>query len=119
MFFKSPKMTNPANSPLIAASQWVADAATGSIAVGVATIAVAGVGFAMLAGRVDLRRGASVILGCFILFAAPTLANAFVGWANGGDGTSQQTAMAPPLPTTPAPPPYQPNDPYAGASLIR
>lgn len=112
-------MTYPANNALVAASQWLADVATGSIAVGAATIAVAAIGFGMLAGRVDLRRGATVILGCFILFAAPSLANAFVLWANGGDGASPQTAMATPLPPTPAPPPEQPNDPYAGASLIR
>ncbi len=49
------------------------------------TIALAGIGFVMLAGRVDLRRGATVILGCFILFAAPSMANSFVQWANGGD----------------------------------
>jgi type IV secretory pathway VirB2 component (pilin) len=87
-------MSLPANNALVAASQWLADVATGSIAVGAATIAVAGVGFAMLAGRVDLRRGATVILGCFILFAAPSLANGFVQWANGGISAAPQTAMA-------------------------
>ena len=112
-------MTNPADNALVAAAQWLADVSTGSIAVGVATIAVAGIGFGMLAGRMDLRRGATVILGCFILFAAPFLASTFVQWANGGDGTPPRTAMAAPLPPTPAPPPQQPNDPYAGASLIR
>ncbi len=112
-------MTSPTSNALVAASQWLADVATGSIAVGAATIAVAAIGFAMLAGRIDLRRGANVILGCFILFAAPFIANSFVQWANGGDTTPPQTALAPPLPPTPAPPPQQPNDPYAGASLIR
>ena len=112
-------MTNPADNALVAASQWLADVATGSIAVGAATIAVAAIGFGMLAGHVDLRRGATVILGCFILFAAPFLSNTFVQWANGGNEAPPQMATASPLPPTPAPPPYQPNDPYAGASLIR
>lgn len=112
-------MSLTTSNALVAASQWLANVATGSIATGAATIAVAAIGFAMLAGRVDLRRGAVVILGCFILFAAPSLASAFVQWANGGDRGVQQAALAPPLPATPAPPPYQPHDPYAGASLIR
>ncbi len=112
-------MSLPVNNALIASSRWLAEAATGSTATGAATIAVAGIGFAMLAGRVDLRRGVTVILGCFILFAAPFLANSFVQWANGSDATRSQTALAPPLPSTPSPPPQQPNDPYAGASLIR
>ena len=107
------------DAALTLASQWLADVAAGSIATGAATIAVAAIGFAMLAGRVDLRRGATVILGCFTLFAAPSIANGFVQWANGGDTTPPQTALAAPLPPTPAPPPQQPNDPYAGASLIR
>lgn len=111
---------HPPSNALVAASQWLTDVATGSIAVGAATIAVAAIGFAMLAGRIDLRRGANVILGCFILFAAPSIANGFILWANGGDATPPQAALAPPLPPpTPAPPPQQPNDPYAGASLIR
>lgn len=112
-------MTNTADNALVVAAQWLADVATGSIAVGIATIAVAGTGFGMLAGRVDLRREATVILGCFILFAAPFLANTFVQRVNGSGETRPQIATAQPLPATPAPPPQQPNDPYAGASLIR
>lgn len=38
------------NATLVLASQWLADLATGSITTGAATIAVAGIGFAMLAG---------------------------------------------------------------------
>lgn len=112
-------MIPPDNQVLTQAVQWIAEVATGSIAIGVATIAVAAVGFALLAGRIDVRRGATVILGCFILFAAPSLASTFVQWANGDDAVIQQAALAPPLPPTPEPPPYQPKDPYAGASLIR
>jgi type IV secretory pathway VirB2 component (pilin) len=111
-------MSLPADNALVAASQWLASVATGSTAVGVATIAVAAIGLAMLAGRVDLRRGATVIIGCFLLFAAPSIANSFVQWASGGEVASQ-VAMSAPLPPVPSPPPDQDNDPYAGASLIR
>lgn len=106
------------SSAIAAAGAWVAGVATGSIATGIATIAIAGVGFSMLAGRIDVRRGAAVILGCFIVFAAPALAGAFVQWAAGGEDERLAAAAAPMAPT-PAPPPQQPRDPYAGASLIR
>jgi type IV secretory pathway VirB2 component (pilin) len=106
------------STALADAAQWVAAVATGSVATGVATIAVAAVGFAMLAGRIDVRRGAGVILGCFIVFGAPTIAASFVGLVNDGEGEQVAVAAAP-LPAAPAPPPAQPHDPYAGASLIR
>jgi type IV secretory pathway VirB2 component (pilin) len=112
-------MTNPADNALVAAAQWLADVSTGSIAVGVATIAVAGIGFGMLAGRVDLRRGATVILGCFILFAAPSLAATVVQWTSVGEAAPQLAVVAPPNQPVPEPPPLKVNDPYAGASLIR
>lgn len=113
-------MSPAPDSVLVAAGQWVAAVATGPVATGVATIAIAAVGFAMLAGRIDVRRGAVVVLGCFIVFGAPTIAGAFMQWAGaGGDSGAQFAASVPPAAPVPAPPPYQPNDPYAGASLIR
>jgi type IV secretion system protein VirB2 len=39
----------------------------------VAVIAVASVGFLMLTGRINWRYGATVILGCFILFGAASI----------------------------------------------
>lgn len=111
-------MSPAPDSVLVAAGQWVAAVATGPVATGVATIAIAAVGFAMLAGRIDVRRGAVVVLGCFIVFGAPTIAGAFMQWA-GGDSGAQLAASVPPAAPVPAPPPAQPNDPYAGASLIR
>jgi type IV secretion system protein VirB2 len=38
-----------------------------------AVIAIAGVGFMMLTGRLNWRYGATVILGCFIIFGASAL----------------------------------------------
>lgn len=108
----------PESSAIAAAGAWIAGVATGPVATGVATIAIAGVGFSMLAGRIDVRRGATVILGCFIVFAAPAMAGAFLQWAGTG-GEGDRLAAAAPMAPTPAPPPPQPRDPYAGASLIR
>jgi type IV secretion system protein VirB2 len=45
----------------------------GTVATVAAVIAIASVGFMMLTGRIDWRRGAIVILGCFILFGAASI----------------------------------------------
>jgi len=42
----------------------------GSVATAIAVMAVATVGLMMLTGRMNWRFGATVILGCFILFGA-------------------------------------------------
>jgi hypothetical protein len=46
----------------------------GTAATSVAVVSVAAVGLMMLSGRIDVRRGATVILGCFIVFGAASLA---------------------------------------------
>lgn len=105
---------------LAQAGQWAAQLATGSIATGAATIAIAAVGFAMLAGRMDLRRGANVIIGCFILFAAPTMARTVLQWAGAGEADRAAAYDLSSLPTAPSgPPSAQPFAPYAGVSLIK
>ncbi len=45
----------------------------GTVATVVAIIAVAAVGFMMLTGRINWRYGATVIVGCFILFGAASI----------------------------------------------
>jgi type IV secretion system protein VirB2 len=52
----------------------------GAIATTVAVISVASVGFMALTGRVDLRRAATVILGCCILFGASSIATGVKAW---------------------------------------
>lgn len=59
--------------PILAAATWVQGTLLGNVATAVAVIAVAGVGFLMLTGRLNWRYGATVILGCFILFGAATI----------------------------------------------
>jgi type IV secretion system protein VirB2 len=67
-------MRDPAGSgPIIAALGWVQGTLLGNVATAVAVIAVAMVGFMMLTGRINWRMGATVVLGCFILFGATTI----------------------------------------------
>ena len=66
--------TDPAGSgPIVSALRWVQGTLLGNVATAVAVIAVAMVGFMMLTGRINWRIGATVILGCFILFGATTI----------------------------------------------
>lgn len=60
-------------SPILNAVTWMRDTLLGEVASGVAVVAVAVVGFLMLTGRMNWRYGATVILGCFILFGAATI----------------------------------------------
>ncbi|KRA81401.1 type VI secretion protein [Altererythrobacter sp. Root672] len=65
---------NPAGSgPIIAALGWLQGTLLGNVATAVAVMAVAAVGFMMLTGRMNWRFGATVILGCFILFGAASI----------------------------------------------
>ena len=58
------------SGPIVAALQWLQGTLLGNVATAVAVIAVAMVGFMMLTGRMNWRFGATVIIGCFILFGA-------------------------------------------------
>ena len=62
-----------AGGPLPAALTWLHDTLLGNAAAAVAVIALAMVGFMMLTGRVNWKLGASVILGCFILFGSAAI----------------------------------------------
>jgi type IV secretion system protein VirB2 len=61
------------SSPLLGALNWVQGTLLGNIATTAAVIAVAACGFLMLTGRLDWRRGLTVIVGCFIIFGAATI----------------------------------------------
>jgi type IV secretory pathway VirB2 component (pilin) len=110
------------SSVLVAAISWLQDVLLGTVATSIAVIAIAAIGFGMLTGRVNIRHGATVILGCFILFGASTIVNGLRYAASGvGDYDPPPVVVAappPPLPPrvqpTRAPAPY---DPYAGASV--
>lgn len=65
---------DPAGSgPIVAALSWLQGTLVGNVATAVAVIAVAMVGFMMLTGRMNWRFGATVIIGCFVLFGAASI----------------------------------------------
>jgi type IV secretory pathway VirB2 component (pilin) len=65
---------NPAGSgPILAALEWVQGTLLGNLATTAAVIAVAVVGLMMLTGRIDWRRGLTVIVGAFIVFGAAAI----------------------------------------------
>jgi len=88
----------------------------------IAILGVASIGLMMLTGRIDARRAAQVIIGCFILFGASSIAAGLMN-AVGGGRVATSTAP-PPAPSTTQPPVTpapsagaQPYDPYAGAAV--
>jgi len=109
-------LTSTDSNSLVAATAWLAQLMTGSIGTAIAVIAVAWTGFSMLHGRISARDAARIVLGCFILFGAPTIARSFLGH----QAPSRPAARAEIYTTPPgfvAPPSQQNNDPYAGASV--
>jgi type IV secretion system protein VirB2 len=66
-------VTPQGSGPIVSALMWLQGTLLGNVATAVAVIAVAMVGFMMLTGRMNWRFGATVIIGCFILFGAGTI----------------------------------------------
>lgn len=66
--------SNPQGSgPIVSALSWLQGTLLGNVATSVAVIAVAMVGFMMLTGRLNWRLGATVIIGCFVLFGSAAI----------------------------------------------
>lgn len=79
--------SDPAGSgPIVGALLWIQGTLLGTVATVVAVIAVAVVGFLMLTGRMNWRYGATVILGCFILFGAASIVGGIQQAASAGPG---------------------------------
>ena len=97
---------------------WLQGTLLGTIATTIAIIAVSWVGLLMLMGRLDIRRGMTVIAGCFVLFGASSIAAGIRG-AVGGPDVMAAAAVPPPVapPPVPAASPPANADPYAGASV--
>lgn len=105
-----------ATSSLVGSVDWVSGIMLGMVGTAVAVLAVAAVGLLMLSGRMPIRRGLTVVVGCFILFSASTIADALVN----GAGSTVPRAEASPSPApsyTLSRPTAVPYDPYAGASV--
>jgi type IV secretion system protein VirB2 len=78
-------LADPAGSgAIVSAVRWLQGTLLGTVATVVAVIAVASVGFMMLTGRINWRYGATVILGCFILFGAASIVAGIQSTASAG-----------------------------------
>jgi type IV secretion system protein VirB2 len=76
---------DPAGSGVILdAVTWLQGTLLGNVATGLAVIAVGATGLMMLTGRIDWRRGATVIIGCFIVFGAAAIVAGIRSVAAGG-----------------------------------
>ena len=100
------------------AGEWLASLFTGSLALSLCTIAIALVGMGLFVGRVSLRESARIVLGCFVLLGASSIA-AGIGQATdhaelGMKEVAMTTLRSPPRDLPPAD-----YDPYAGASLLQ
>lgn len=110
----------PPASAIAAATDWVGNLLFGPFATTIAVIAIACVGLAMLSGRIELRRGASVVFGCFLLFGAKGIADGLIA-RSGNEVSPPVAAMSPPPVYAGA---VQQNgstnafDPYAGAAVL-
>ncbi len=77
--------SNPQGSgPIVSALEWMQGTLLGNVATTAAVIAVAVVGLMMLSGRMNWRFGATVIVGCFILFGATAIVSGIRVTAMGG-----------------------------------
>lgn len=118
-----PTFAGASDNSFIAAVAWLGGALTGTLATSIATIAVASIGLLLLSGRISLRRSTQVLIGCFILFGAPLIAQGMMGTMNGMATAPQiQPVVGPRLPAydvgpAQSAPPATPYDPYAGAAL--
>ena len=68
------------DDPITSALVWMQGILLGPIATSLAVMAVAGVGFMMLTGRMNWRYGGTVIIGVFIIFGAPRLVASIGGF---------------------------------------
>lgn len=100
-----------------AAAEWIERLLIGPVGTSLAVISLAWFGLGMLTGRLAVRRGALLVLGCFVLFGAPVIAKGLLGLA-GEAGGARPAPVAltinPPPPAVRQPPAF---DPYAGASV--
>lgn len=75
---------DPAGSgPIVGALHWVEGTLLGNLATTAAVISVAVVGLMMLTGRIEWRRGVTVVVGAFIVFGAVAIVAGMRSMATG------------------------------------
>lgn len=122
MYSPTSSLTDPpAHNPIAEGVMWVQGIALGSVATTVAVVAVAAIGLLMLSGRLELRRGITVVVGCFMLFGASSIGAAITGLRSievtqrAHDGPNRSRLIA--VPPARIPSSEISYDPYAGASV--
>lgn len=108
----------PGMTAVTSAASWVEAVLLGSVATALCVAAVALLGMSMLTGRLSMREGVRVLLGCFVLMGAPLIAGALMREASGVSSSPADLPATSPntrVETLHAPAPY---DPYAGASVL-
>ncbi len=114
----SVSLFDPSGTNALQASvDWLTDTLLGNVAIALCVLAVAFVGLMLLTGRLAVREGLRVVLGCFLLLGAPTIAAALLALASQGpiEAPSSVEASQPDLGPREDLPPVE-YDPYAGAS---
>lgn len=61
-------------TPMVESARWIEVVMLGEIALGVCGLAVAFIGVLMLTGRLPLREGGRIVVGCFVLLGASVIA---------------------------------------------
>lgn len=109
------------SNAVLAAAIWLETTLLGTLATSVAIIAVAAFGFQMLVGRLDPRRGVTVLIGCFLVFGATSIAAGIRSMVDVGLApapiAARETPLAPPFAEIKRGPKRAVIDPYAGASV--
>lgn len=111
--------SNASQGTLTNAVSWVEMLLLGQLGSAIAIIAVALTGISMWSGHLSYRDGVRVLVGCFILFGAPTMAGGLTGLVARAPVavTIDVSPTLQPNPSRVAPPAQTANpfDPYAGA----
>ena len=81
---QSTQLDPSGSGPILNAVSWLQGTLLGNVATALAVIAVGATGLLMLTGRIDWRRGAVVILGCFIVFGAASIVAGIRSVSSGG-----------------------------------
>ena len=110
----------PVGDPVQESSGWITAVITGELAIALCTLAVAFLGFLLLTGRLPVRRGALIILGCFVLLGAPASASGISGvWSLASEPVPRMAASETLVIYEREELPPAENRPYARASLRR
>ena len=100
------------------AAEWTAALLTGRLALAIGTIAVAGLGYALLTGRADARRAIAIVAGVAIVTSARSIATVLVGSTEAYTAPQAVAGGRPADDHRPTPAPQSPAfDPYAGAAV--